>query len=300
MIPDDELTDKLRQAARRKRPWTMGRLLLPLIVFGVPAAVLAWWVWPRAHPPEMMVIGSDQVTLPGKSFKVWAAAEPVQPSDKLWGGFDLFLEEVPPNGSDAGDVLPLRTDMHGIGQTEWKLKVPAPIAEIDVRYLDNSMRPPVFDRGRCRVFTWPASTRLLLIDIEPTLRKASDGPVVAKALAEAQKSGWQIAYLAVSAGAPRTYRELREWALRQTLLEEDPLPDGPVLSRPAWFGSESAAAASKQVLAALKAAYAGEILYITADAGLKLHTVAKGGDFTSDPIAVQDWTKLPDALKQPP
>jgi hypothetical protein len=296
MIPDDELSEKLRQAARRRRPWSWGSFFLTLIVFGVPLGVLAWRVWPRTHPPEMMVIAVDQVAVPGSAFNIRAAIEPVERSEKRWGGLDLFFEEVLPNGNQAGDVVKVVTDKYGIGLTVWKLKAPVPDAEIEVRYLDDTVRPPLFDRGRCRVFTYSVGTRLLVADIDPTLRKAGDWPAVAKALSEARNAGWQLAYLAVGAGTPRAYGELREWVVQKLLADEEPLPAGPVLPRIKWFGSESDSVARKQLLAALKDKIRGPVQYVYQDQSLQVQTVGANGELTGEPVAVLEWAKLASLL----
>jgi len=295
-IPDDEITRRLREAARRKRPWTLFNFLLTVLMFGPPLGLLVWWFWPRAHPPELIVIAFDQVAQPGKVVMVRAATEPLDGSENRWGGLDLFFEEVAPIGGHGGETRKVQTNEQGLAQTEWRLNTPAPVAEIEVRYLDEWMRPPWFDRARCRVFNWPPDARLLVVDIEPTLKNAGDWAALAKALAEAHKGGWQVAYLAVSADTPLIYRKLRDWMVQQSAWEPDALPAGPVLARQTLFGGQADAVARKKLLAGLKAEFAGPVLYITADQGLKLHTVGNSGDFTGEPVPVAGWAKLAAAL----
>jgi hypothetical protein len=296
-LPDDEITQRLREAARRKRPWSPISFLLTVLVLGVPVALLVWWFWPRAHPPELMVIAFDDVSKPGKAVTVKAATEPVAGGDRRWGGLDLFFEEMAPQRLQASETFKALTNEQGIAQLQLRLKSTEPVVEIEVRYLDESVTPPWFDRARCRVFTWPPDAKILAVDVEPTLKNADDWPVLAKALAEAQKAGWQLAYLAVNADTVLAYRKTRDWALQQITLEKDQMVNGPVLARQTLFANESEAAARKAVLAGLKAEFSGALLYIASDQGLKLHSVGANGDLVGDPVAVS-WPKLIDVLRK--
>ena len=271
--------------------------MLTVLVLGAPLGLLVWWLWPRAHPPELMVIAFDHVTKPGKAVTVRAATEPVEGGDRRWGGLDLFLEEMAPQRLLAGETLKVSTNGQGVAQTQLHLKTTASVVEIEVRYLDEGVKPPWFDRARCRVFTWPPDAKLLGVDVEPTLRNADDWPALAKDLAKAQKAGWQIVYLAVNADTVLAYRKLRDWVLQQVALEKDHLVNGPVLARQTLFSGGSETVARKAVLAGLKAEFSGALLYITSDQGLKLHSVGGNGDFVGDPIAVP-WARLVDALRK--
>jgi hypothetical protein len=270
-IPDDELTKRLREAVRRKRPWDRLRVSLAILIFGLPVGFLAWWFWPRNHPPEMLVIGVDQVVAAGNPVQVRAALEPASGASKRWSGLDLFFEDMALPSSVRGAVVKAKTDGQGVAQTELRLKSELPMTEVEARYLDNRMRPPYFDRARCRVFTWPGDAKLLVVDIEPTLRKAVDWPSVARALVEAQKAGWQLVYLAIDADTPAEYRQRRDWAVQQEVSRPDALPAGPVLGRQKLFSGESEDAARTTVLAALKAEFGGPVVFAKSLQELKLN-----------------------------
>jgi hypothetical protein len=291
-IPDEEITAKLRSAARRRRPWTVGSALLTILVLGVPPALLAWWFWPRAHPPAMIVIGFDHVMQTGKSAMLRAATEPAEPSDNRWGGLDLFFEEISAAGAGTGETMKVRTDENGMAAFKWQPKAAATITEIEVRYLDERIKPVRFDVARCRIFSWPTQSRVLVVDVQPTLKQATDWPQVAKALADAQKEGWHVVYLATSAAEPTLYRKLRDWMMEKMGSDADPLPSGPVLAREKLLKGEPEVSARKNVLATIKNEFAGPVLYLAAEGGLKLFSVGKDGGFAGDPLPVLDWDKL--------
>jgi hypothetical protein len=291
-IPDEEITAKLRSAARRRRPWTVGSALLALLVFGVPPALLAWWFWPRPHPPAMIVTGFDHFAITGKAVMLRAGTEPAELSDKRWGGLDLFFEEISAEGAGTGEAVKVRTDENGFAAIKWRPKAAASVTEIEVRYLDEGTKPVRFDVARCRIFSWPAESRVLIVDVQPTLKKATDWPQVAKALADAQKEGWQVVYLATSASEPTMYRKLRDWMIEKMGSEAESLPLGPVLAREKMLAGEPDVSARKNVLAMIKNEFSGPVLYLSAEGGLKLQSVAKDGGFGGDPLPVQDWEKL--------
>ena len=270
----------------------MGSALLAVLIFGVPPALLAWWCWPRAHPAAMIVIGFDHVAQTGKPVMLRAGTEPAEPSDKRWGGLDLFFEEISAAGAGTGETVKVRTDENGVAAIKWRSKAAAAVTEIEVRYLDEGIKPVRFDVARCRIFSWPIESRVLVVDVQPTLKKATDWPQVAKALVDAQKVGWQVVYLATSASEPALYRKLRDWTMEKMGSDADPLPRGPILAREKLLEGEPDVSARKNVLVAIKNEFSGPVLYLTAEGGLKLHSVGKDGGFAGDPLPVLDWDKL--------
>ncbi|HYV37219.1 MAG TPA: hypothetical protein VE988_16045 [Gemmataceae bacterium] len=289
---DDELSRRLREAISRKRPWQRTYFFLLLLALISIFAFVAWWFWQRPQPPELMVIGFDHVTRPGKQFTVRAATVPRQPGVDKWGGRDLFFQEVAPPLAESGQPVALRTGEHGMATATWTLKHPATMAEIEAIYIDDSMRPPWSDRARCRIFTWPSESRLLVLDVDPTMKNSNDWPALAKALAEADSAGWRIVYLAVNANTPADYRPLRDWVIR---LQSD-LPVGPVLPRTKFPAGEADAVARKKVLAELKGEFSGPVLYMAGEPGLTLRTVGQAGEFMGEPIGLAGWDKLAAAL----
>jgi hypothetical protein len=298
MAADDEMIRRLREAARRKRPWNWLSLSLTALIFGVPAALILWLFWPWPHPPEMIVVAFDHVNKVGKPVEVRAALEPMDGSQKRWRGLDLFFEELAPAGGHSLGVITVRTDEQGGARAEWRLNGTGPIVDVEVRYLDEWMRPPWFDRARCRVFTWPADARLLVVDVAPTLKSAEDWPAMIKAFTDAEKAGWHLVYLAVDADTPLAYRKLRDWTVQQETATSDPLPAGPVLARQKLFGGETNEAARKGVLAALKQEFITSLVYVAAERALELHKINDGRGWGGNPTRLESWNKLGEALSK--
>jgi len=296
MAADDEMVRRLREAARRKRPWNWLSLSLTALILGVPAALILWLFWPWPHPPEMIVVAFDHVNKVGKPVEVHAALEPMDGSQKRWQGLDVFFEELAPAGGHSLGVIRVRTDEQGIAQAEWRLNETGPVADVEIRYLDEWMRPPWFDRARCRAFTWPADARLLAVDVAPTLKSAEDWPATVKALTDADKAGWHLVYLAADADTPLAYRKLRDWTVQQETVTSDPLPVGPVLARQKLFSGEASDAARKGVLAALKREFGGQLTYIASERGLEFYKVNDGGGWGENPARLESWNKLAEAL----
>ena len=77
--PEDEVTRKLREAARKRRPMTWQGLLILLLLILVPAGVFIWWVLhPRPDPPRLDVVAFDQLGLAGEEIELRAILEPLE------------------------------------------------------------------------------------------------------------------------------------------------------------------------------------------------------------------------------
>jgi hypothetical protein len=268
-LPDDEVQQRLREAARRRRPWNVGSCLLTVLLIAVPVGLLTWWFWPRALPPKMMVIAFDQVAVQGKPVTVRAATHPLE-GDERWGGLEVFFKELTLGA--APTAVPARTDPQGVAEVSWTPKGTGPVIQIEAIYIDKDQRPPWDDKAQVRVFLWPRESRLLAVDVEPLLKGKADG--AAAALAAARTAGWRIAYLAASADSPLAYRKLHHAALDLHTLEKQPLPDGPVLARLKLLDGTAEAEARKALLASLQDAFAGPLLYVSSAGGLKVGPVA--------------------------
>jgi hypothetical protein len=128
------------------------------------------------------------------------------------------------------------------------------------------------------------------VDIESMVKDVAG---VAKAVIAAEKKGWKIAYLATSADRPLGFRKQRTLRQQMNVLA----PIGPVLGRKTFYQSTSAADARQQVLADLKRIVGGPLVYVAADGGIKIWTVASV-DALTGPLAVEDWSELNAALPQ--
>ena len=286
---DDQLKAQLKKAIRRS-PRRRVRLLIALGISGVVVALVAWWFWPRTPVPPLLVIAFDEVALGQRQVLLRAATEPADGSDQRWGGRELFFEEVRGLAPGAsGTTKKITSDDAGLSQVAWQVPGTATHVEMEVRYLDERQRPPWSDRDHGRVFFWPADARLLIVDVELTLKPGKDGDAAATALTAASEKGWRIVYLAVIADRPLAYRKLRATP------RPAPAPDGPVLGRKKYYYSAAEAEARKEVLADLKRGARGPVVYVSAEQGVNLWTVGDEG-VLSGGLAVADWTALAAAL----
>ena len=142
------------------------------------------------------------------------------------------------------------------------------------------------------MFFWSADDRILVVDLEPTLKAAKNSAAVAKALTAAADKGWKIAYLAVNADRPLAYRKLRT-TVRQH--DAEVAPEAPVLGRKTYYQGVSDADARMAVLADLKHVGRGPLMYVTVEQGIKLWTVGSDGVPTGA-VLLADWPALSAAL----
>jgi hypothetical protein len=293
--PDDR-AQLLRESLKRQRPNTRRVFLLSLVLVAAGAGAVLLWYATRRYPPELIVVGFDHISLPGKSVTLRAATESLEGGQERWGGQYLFFEEIMPPGAKPADVDRVRTNKDGIAERTYVPKTQDSVSAIEVRYLDDHRRPQYFAAARTRIFTWPGDSRVLVIDVEPTLKNAGDWPGLARALADAHAAGWRIAYLSLQADTPLTYGKEREWLLRQVTADQQALVDGPVLSREALLENQPEAAARKAVLAALKAQFTGPVLYLAGSQELTIQAVNSNGELTAAQQRVPGWSNLVGAL----
>jgi hypothetical protein len=295
---DDEVKQLLKRAAKRGGPWSRGRLLAALVLLVLVLGLATWWLWPRRESPQLIVVPFDQVVLPDKAVTVRAATEPLDGSDVRWGGRDVFFLDKANALDTSGKAHRVRTDKNGLATCEWQGAASGSYAEFEVSYLDERIKPPWNDRAHGRIFTWGPSTRLLVLDVEPTMKKADAGEAMGRALAGAVEKGWKVVYLGVNADGPLTYRKLREWALERTGPGMDAAPEGPVLARKTFYDGAGEAEARKAVLAELKRDFHGALLYLTAEHGLRLWALAADGGLAGEARNVRDWAELVKTLPE--
>jgi hypothetical protein len=265
----EEITRLLKVAVSRRRPWTFGSALVALAVLVLPPALVAWWVWPRRPPPQLVVVTFDQAAPPGAALELRAQMEALDPDadeDDLVGR-EVHVEEakIPGLPGDPPQVGKADSGADGAAAVPWK--APAEGAgEFVFRHAGSERRPASEDRAR--VFTWPPDTPLLLIDGDRTLtaepnvawqtvnaqniHTVQPQPAAAAALQAAAAKKYQVVYLAPGPDRATAYRKLRDWVGLRSAPEEKLFPAGPVLGRPAYTAAVTAAEARRKVLAELK------------------------------------------------
>jgi hypothetical protein len=293
---EDEVRAQLKRAARRG-PWRRSRFLVALGLVAVVLALGLWWLWPRGQRPRLVVTAFDQVAVVDRPVTLRAATESLDDGEVQLQGRDVFFEEtrgLPPGAS--GTTQKVETDAEGFAGSSWKFAGPARAVEFEVRYADDSAKPPWFNSNEGRVFVWQQRSRLLVVDVDLALQ-AADRPARSKALTQATEKGWHLVYLAVGADRPAAYRKVREKARAAFQAENEAMPDGPMLGRTSFADGQSGLAAFRSTLKDLQQTYQGPVLYMWIDKGLQLCTVAGDGAFTGPPVPLENWAGLAAALE---
>src|SRR5947208_586884 len=94
---DEKTVALLREAAKRRRPWTPLTWSIMLLFLAIPLGLVAWAIWPRSPPPVLVVIAFDEVALEGEPARGRALLEPVEPgrTGVNLNGRELAFEEQP-------------------------------------------------------------------------------------------------------------------------------------------------------------------------------------------------------------
>lgn len=272
--PEDELTRRLRESARRKRPWSLAVLLAALLVIFGPLGLLVWWTWPEADPPRLVIVACDQLARPGEETTLRAFLEPIGgPGRKIdLSGYDVVFEEklnLPVAGKEPRRER-ATSQADGSSAVSWQAPKNSATADVAARYLGDKKRRGAEDRAR--LYGWPAETPLLLVDVASTLspepaesweeKNILDIPPLpgaGKALQEAAQLKFKVIYLAVPARSPLVYRKYRGWVMNQSM-GKNIFPAGPVLGKSSYNQEESAA--REAILRGLKDGFTGRMIAV--------------------------------------
>ena len=313
--PDDELTLKLRAAARKRRPLTIRGVLMALMFLLVPAGLFVWWVYPRPEPGRLEIVAFDQLALPEAQVTLRASlatVEPQVPQVRL-DGYPVFFEDAAPQaGKEKQSVKAISQD--GAAAAAWRLPPDQPVVEFLARYPGDKRRRPASDGAH--IFMRPVATPLLVVDVRHTLTTVGDAgwrkmnildiPAVAeagKALEEAQKKmKHQVVYLATHAEDPLAYRKARGW-VEDRISSQDPFPAGPVLTRGSFSQEESAA--RQEILRHLKERFSGPITAVVGQGeaaavslAVGVHTILIGdGEAPAEVIRLATWAEVANHLE---
>jgi hypothetical protein len=316
--PDDELTARLRTAARKRQPWTLARTMVVLAFILIPAGLFGWWVYPRAAEPPVELVAFDQLGVPGSDITIHARLEPLlQPEEPLsLRRYEItFDEELPPaQAARERQLVKVFSAANGEASTGWMIPADRQVSAYVARQLGDRLHAGKNDRGQ--VFSCPAATPLLLVDVQHTLADAPedawrtrnvldiaavDG--AGNALQEAHKRKYQIVYLATDPDRALLYRKVRGWIMNQQSARK-PFPPGPVLGRPSF--DQEPSQARHAVLRGLKERFTGPIVAVVgsseaaaaiAAVGLEMIVIGDAGA----PVGVtrvKSWPEAASALKQ--
>jgi hypothetical protein len=311
--PDDELTARLRTAARKRRPWTFSGACVTLVLILIPVGLCVWWFFPRPALPPLEIVAFDQLGLPGAEVTIYARLEPIQPQEELpsLAGCAITFEDdlLPQQAAKERRQVQVHSDRQGAVSAAWLAPADKPVTAYVARQIGDRLRPGKFDRAQ--VFSWPAATPLLLVDVQETLAAApADAwrnrnvldivPVAGagEALQEARKNKYEVVYLATELDSGLIYRKLRGWVSNQGSRRQA-FPAGPVLGRPS-FGQE-ASQAREAVLRELRDQFTGPMATVvgTSEAAAVsravgwLHTIVIGdAEAPVEVVRVKSWTEV--------
>jgi hypothetical protein len=322
-LSPEEVTQLLKMAARKRRPWTVWSVLFCLVLIGVPVGLLLWWLWPRPALPHVLVLTFDEVAVSGAVVTLRAQLRPADDEDPgvSLRGIDVYFKDVT-NPQRAG-LEPwqeqTQSDEHGVATARWQPPASPMVGAFEARIFGDRRRKGGLDTGR--VFLWPANTPLLVVDADTTL---TDAPISAwrrsipadvrrpsesaEALQTARAKGYQIVYLALAVDEPLAYRKVRDWVQHRPPANQKRFPDGPVLGRPSYAGDMDEGQARHDLLDGLRQRFSGPLAGVarqarTAEAyrtaGLRTYLVAEG-EVPAGVTRLKTWAELPTALVPAP
>jgi hypothetical protein len=231
---DEKMVERLREGARRRRPWAFASCLLTLLLFAVPLGLLVWWFWPRPALPRVVVIAFDQLGVQGRSVTCRAQ---IVPAVRAEAETDLSGRELTFERRRLGQPLheqPAReqtvTQADGTAAVKWSLPEGVSRLKCTVRYVEAERRSQQEDHAR--VFAWPRKTKILLVEAA-ALPSAGEKlwPEAVRALRAVQAAGFAVGYLATGADGAVAYGKVRSELEGSTTGPKGGIPDGPVLGR---------------------------------------------------------------------
>jgi hypothetical protein len=233
--PAEALVILAKASLGGRRRWTPLRAIIVVLLFALLLSVCIWWLWPRPHLPQLIVAAYDDIAVPGERVQACAQVQPIMGPDGAvnLAGCEIYFQE-----SRSADAERRVTGSTGIACVEKTASQNGDRIDIAVRYRGEP-RGHRSDQANGRVFVWPASTRILVIDIDHTLLAAGNEQFwqlnnldvrasrgAAKALQEIGRK-YRIAYMSAGASGPVRYNKLRAWL---GMRGREAFPDGPLLA----------------------------------------------------------------------
>lgn len=281
-----QLKDSL--AGRRPRPWKM--VLATLVGASLLLGLFAWWLYPRAKPGPLQIIGLDTICTPDDA--PMARAQLLVPPDDTvlrgLAGHKVVFHEPPrflqPGGEKPREVV-VKSDERGQASVEWPTAATADFLVVHVNPEIGKASPQ--ERGR--IFVWPKDAPLLIVDADETLIADELDAKAAATLVKAEKEGWRIVYLAPASTTAHHFRKARVWIEKQAKL-----PKGPVLGRLHFTEDDSVESARRELLKQLQSKFPTSLLAIVKNPEsaqtckeLNVRTVVIGGAVTWDDVPLK-------------
>jgi hypothetical protein len=305
----DPITMLAMAKARERQERRSVSYLIAAAVLVAGLGVIGFFLWPE-DPPHVTLAAYDAVVASGQSTVLCARVEP-ENKDKApkLGGLELWYQ-VP-----ASQIAQTRlTDAHGAATLDYEVpKTKASVIEFMVRHQQKD-DPKKAARDQGRIFVWPGTASLLVVDIDTALADGvaflANGDNVAPTLRSgaaatlrALSGRFKVVYFTTAARGPASYARLRRW-LRPVPGVQEALPDGPLLgfSVPVETGDEGSAVSRR--IEALKQSFSersvgltgrGEVAKLFLDAGWKAVVVGGEQAAPAGALVVQAW---PDVARE--
>lgn len=256
---------------------------------------IAWWVGRDLEPESLALAAYDDVALPDTevTLRAWLQA-PGQDDVKLGGRELLFQVAVTQTGERAA------SDDAGTASVSWHAPKATQPVEFLVRFSDKKLKLNLRDSGR--VFVWPATAELLVVDADHAL---TDFGAAADAL-KPLGARYKIVYLTADADRPTDYHKLRA-SLRQggRSSRPNPLPDGPLLGPTVPLGQGDLDIAAIGQVDRLKQTFPGKAVGVAGrpteaqmflTAGWTTFLIGDAADAPAGATVLASWDELPKQL----
>jgi hypothetical protein len=309
---DAETTRLLRAAAKRKRPWTLGSLLITLLFLGLPIAVLVWWFWPRPEPRPLLVVGLDRLVRPDETPTLIGLVDvaELEASRPNLEERVVRLEAIDTANLVGGKSIERteKTDARGVARFAWDKPLKHELTTFYLHHFDPVLQKP--SKDSIRVFLWPRNAKVVAVDVASlsdageqlwqTERSGEHSPLPAalKALRAARAKGFRVVYLATDPERPLHYRLARGWVMNNTLGADEAFPEGPVLGRTTYGEALDRGEARRRVVEELKQRYQGPIVGVVPDEAAAKTFRDAGLSAVVAPPAGKDWDAVVKALPQ--
>jgi hypothetical protein len=269
----DSLASQLKGSLRRRRPRTWLIVISAVVVILGSVSLLAWWYYDRPEPPRLEVVVFDAIAATDETPQVAAQLafpEPGEFSTSLLAGRDMvFLDmRAAMMPGQQGHEVKTTSDAQGRAVVDWSRPALGKAETVIVRYVD--VRKKHGSSDQAMLFGWDRGSKVLLVDVEETLYQKPGNPArpakiappqAAATLREAERRGYHVAYLSVTASEPLEYRIARGWIGQH--VAKDGVPLGPVLGRLTYLSPVDADQARRERVADMKQHLGGNITFVT-------------------------------------
>ncbi len=289
-ITPEQAEALLRKAAKDPGPWTLGHIIVTVILIALPVAFLVWFFWPRPDPPELLLVAFDQLVVSGENPDLQASLHHLPDTEVKGrlGNWPIHFQEGMGRLEKPNWHLKTQSTAEGGATVTLEKSLEMPRTSLLVRYV-----PGQDHRGsqnNASLFRWAPETPILLVDVETTLTPADlsvwkefsvrdiardkEASAVLHSLVEKKIAP---VYLAGFLDHPLLYRKARDWIKDRPSVKQLPFPDGPVLGRLNYQDTSHPLESVKELVETLQGKFTGPRFAITKNP--ELARVYEAGQF---------------------